>query len=66
VVRYSVGLFGFSLIFAVMSLNRLEKDTVPGARGGLYRAARDHVHGVVPVPHRPCSALAAARQHRGA
>jgi len=29
VVRYSVGLFVFSLIFAVMSLNRLEKDTLP-------------------------------------
>jgi uncharacterized membrane protein len=29
VVRYSVGLFVFSLVFAVMSLNRLERDHVP-------------------------------------
>ena len=29
VVRYSVGLFVFTLVFAVMSLNRLERDQVP-------------------------------------
>lgn len=29
VVRYSVGLFVFTLVFAVMSLNRLERDRIP-------------------------------------
>jgi len=29
VVRYSVGLFVFTLVFAVMSLNRLERDHIP-------------------------------------
>jgi uncharacterized membrane protein len=29
VVRYSVGLFVFTLVFAVMSLNRLERDNIP-------------------------------------
>lgn len=29
VVRYSVGLFVFTLVFAVMSLNRLDRDNIP-------------------------------------
>ena len=62
VVRYSVGLFVFTLVFAVMALDRLDK-VVLRDRVAHHRLARHRLHGDVPLPHRLCGAPAAPGQH---
>ena len=62
VVRYSVGLFVFTLIFAIMALNRLDK-TVYEIVSLVAAAAGDSLHGDVPLSHRLRGAPAAAGQH---
>ena len=62
VVRYSVGLFVFTLVFAVMALNRLDK-TVFEIVSLLTAILGDRLHGDVSLPHRLCGTPAAAGQH---
>ena len=65
VVRYSVGLFVFTLIFSVMALDRLE--TKVHELVALVAAMSGHrLYGDLPVPDRLRGTAAASGQHRRA